>query len=71
MLKYVQQCYVYMVLNYILVGYPSLIDNLKLHKNKYFLNRFCSVFLTILRGCLSQVNGASVNWSPPPKPALI
>ena len=48
-----------------------LIDNLKLHKNKYFLNRFCSVFLTILRGCLSQVNGTSVNWSPPPKPALI
>ena len=27
-----------------------LIDNLKLHKNKYFLNRFCSVFLNYLAG---------------------
>ena len=27
-----------------------LIDNLKLHKNKYFLNRFCSVFFNHLAG---------------------
>ena len=27
-----------------------LIDNLKLHKNKFFLNRFCSVFFNHLAG---------------------
>lgn len=27
-----------------------LIDNLKLHQNKYFLNRFCSVFFNHLAG---------------------
>ena len=41
--------------------------DLKLRKNKYFLNRFCSFFLTILRGFLYQVNGTSVNRSPSPR----